>query len=60
MAHLLEWGVSSNRGGIHNGIGGYEIKRLMSEFGGDVKISSNPQKEFTVTYELEFFNTDIK
>lgn len=43
----------------HFGIGGYEIKKLMTEFNGDVEVSSAPEEEFTVTYRLVFHNTNI-
>lgn len=44
----------------HFGIGGYEIKKLMTEFNGDVEIISTPDEEFTVTYRLVFHNTNVK
>ena len=54
--HSKTTNVSSN----HFGIGGYEIKKLMTEFGGDVEIVSTPDEEFTVTYRLIFHNTIIQ
>lgn len=44
----------------HFGIGGYEIKKLMTEFDGDVEIISTPNEKFTVTYRLVFHNTNVK
>ena len=44
----------------HFGIGGYEIKKLMTEFNGDVEILSTPEERFTVTYRLIFHNTNVK
>ena len=44
----------------HFGIGGYEIKKLMTEFNGDVEVISTPDEEFTVTYRLVFHNTNVK
>lgn len=44
----------------HSGIGAYEIKQLMREFDGDVRIISTPSEEITVTYQLVFHNTNIQ
>ena len=44
----------------HFGIGGYEIKKLMTEFNGDVEIISTPEEEFSVTYRLIFHDTNVK
>lgn len=44
----------------HFGIGGYEIKKLMTEYNGDVKVVSTPDEEFTVSYRLVFHDTNIK
>ena len=44
----------------HSGIGAYEIKQLMREFDGDVRIVSTPSEDFTVTYQLVFHNTNIQ
>ena len=41
----------------HFGIGGYEIKKLMNEFRGDVQIISTPNELLTVTYRLIFHDT---
>ena len=40
-------------------IGGYEIKKLMKEFDGDVEIVSSPEAEYTVAYRLVFRKTSI-
>ena len=54
--HSRTTDVSKN----HFGIGGYEVKKLMTEFNGDVEIISTPDEEFTVTYRLIFHNTNVK
>ncbi len=41
----------------HHGIGGYEVKRLMREFGGDAEFVSNSNDTFPVSYRLIFRNT---
>ena len=54
-ASLLEYGVSSalNKDG-HNGIGCSEIREIMSEYNGNVRIVSSPDEHFTVKYVLTF------
>lgn len=56
---ITVYGNTSGDTRTHFGIGGYEIKRLMEEFGDEVEIVSEPEKEFTVTYKLIFHDTDI-
>lgn len=53
------YGQTSGDTRSHFGIGGYEIKRLMEEFGDEVKIVSEPNEEFKVTYNLIFHETNI-
>ena len=50
----MEYGYSSalNQKG-HGGIGGGEIAEIMRKYGGEVKILSTPEKNFTVTYVLK-------
>lgn len=50
---LLEYGYSSalNHDG-HGGLGGGEIADIMRHYGGDVRIVSTPDDQFTVTYVL--------
>jgi light-regulated signal transduction histidine kinase (bacteriophytochrome) len=54
--------TSTNSGHHHCGIGGYEVKQLMREFGGSAEFISNPDDEFPITYRLTFkianFNTE--
>ena len=57
---VLTYGVSSKEGNGHYGIGGYEVRKLMQEFDGDVKIISNPDDEFSVTYKLIFHKNNIE
>ena len=51
---IMEYGYSSalNQKG-HGGIGGGEIAEIMRKYGGEVKILSTPEKNFTVTYVLK-------
>ncbi len=53
------YGQTSGDTNKHFGIGGYEIKRLMEEFGDSLEIISEPNAEFTVTYKLIFHDTNI-
>ena len=53
------YGQTSGDTNKHFGIGGYEIKRLMEEFGDSLEIISDPNAEFTVTYKLIFHDTNI-
>lgn len=57
--HVTIYGKTSGDTNKHFGIGGYEIKRLMEEFGDNVEIVSDPNAEFTVTYKLIFHDTNI-
>ena len=56
---VFTYNKSSKNGGTHFGIGGYEIKKLMNEFSGDAEIISDSQSEFSVTYKLVFYKTNI-
>lgn len=53
------YGQTSGDSNTHFGIGGYEIKKLMEEFGDKLEIISEPENEFTVTYRLIFHDTNI-
>ena len=48
----------ANDGSEHFGIGGYEIKSLMEDYG-SVKIESKPSSEFPVIYTLSFNDISI-
>ena len=50
---------SSKNGKNHFGIGGYEVGKLMREFGGEAQFISNPASDFPVAYKLIFHKTDI-
>lgn len=52
------WGKTSG-GKDHAGIGCYQIRDLMNNFGGTARIISTPDDMFTVTYELTFTKTNI-
>lgn len=53
------YGQTSGDTNKHFGIGGYEIKRLIEEFGDSLEIISEPNAEFTLTYKLIFHDTNI-
>ena len=55
---LFVWGNTTGGNG-HAGIGGYQIRDLMEDFGGTAEIISTPNEEFTVTYKLTFTKTNI-
>lgn len=70
LENLFTYGISSQTGKDgHHGIGGYEIKRLMEEFGGkcmafnnDIEINEEGEvvdTEFQATYCLTFKKTNI-
>lgn len=56
---VFAYGLTSGDTSEHFGIGGYEIKKLMREFGGDVELVSNPQDKYPVIYRLIFHHTNI-
>lgn len=53
-------GVASTGSESHFGIGGYEVQKLMREFGGDAEFISEPDSEFPVSYKLTFYNTNLE
>ena len=57
---VFTYSRTSKNGKGHFGIGGYEVRKLMREFGGDAEFVSNPDSEYPVTYRLIFHNTNIK
>lgn len=59
MEKHLKWKGSHERE-AHFGIGGYEIQKLMREFGGDAEFISDPESEFPVSYKLTFYITNIE
>jgi hypothetical protein len=56
---VFVYNKSSKNGKSHFGIGGYEIYKLMREFGGDATFVSNPASDFPVAYKLIFHKTNI-
>ena len=50
---VLEYGYTTalNQEG-HGGIGGGEIAEIMRKFGGSARVTSTPDSDYTVTYEL--------
>lgn len=54
---VMTYGHTSGNTNTHFGIGGYEIKRLMEEFGETVEIVSEPEGEFPVCYKLTLSDT---
>lgn len=43
----------------HFGIGGYEVQKLMREFGGKAEFVSDAESDFPVSYKLTFYKTNI-
>lgn len=58
LDEVFVWGQSSGGAG-HAGIGCYQVRDLMKNFGGAADIISTPEDEFTVTYVLTFTKTNI-
>lgn len=56
---VFVWGETTG-GKTHSGIGCYQIRNLMEEFGGRVEIVSTPSAEYAVTYKLTFTKTNLK
>ena len=56
---ITVYGQTSGNSNTHFGIGGYEIKKLVEEFGDNLEIISEPENEFTITYKLIFHDTNI-
>lgn len=56
---VFVYNKSSKNGKNHFGIGGYEVGKLMREFGGEAQFISNPASDFPVAYKLIFHKTDI-
>lgn len=53
------YGQTSGDTTIHSGTGGYEVKRLMEEFGDNVEIIADAKSEFPIKYKLVFHDTNI-
>lgn len=51
---VFVYGKSASSSESNFGIGGYEIKHLMAQFGGQVEFIKNYSKEFPVAYRLTF------
>lgn len=51
---VFTYGRSSKIAQNHSGIGGYEVRNLMREFGGEAEFISTPHEEFPVSYKLTF------
>ena len=43
----------------HGGLGGYQIKDLMTKFGGEVELELNSEADFPVAYKLVFRDVNI-
>lgn len=62
---VFEYGFSTalteldENGHEHVGIGAFEVRNILNDFGGSVKIYSTPENEYTVSYELIFTKTNI-
>lgn len=56
---VFRYGQSSGESHQHCGIGGYEVFKLMREFGATVEFISTPEAEYPVEYRLIFHSTNI-
>ena len=56
---VLTYGRTTGDTRSHFGIGGYEIKKLMREFNGDVELLTSADNDYHVTYRLIFHNTNL-
>lgn len=56
---VFTYGKSTSIGKSHFGIGGYEVFRLMKEFGSDAELITDPTNDFPVKYRLIFKDTNI-
>lgn len=54
-----EMGKALDKTEKHFGIGGYEVQKLMREFGGTAEFVSEPESDFPVSYKLTFFNSNF-
>lgn len=53
---VFTYGDTTEEGvGEHSGLGGYQIKDLMTKFGGEVELLLDAEAAFPVTYKLIFF-----
>lgn len=63
---LFSYGFSTalsetdDNGHEHHGLGVFEVRNIMEEFGASVRIISSPENEYTVTYELTFKKISIE
>ena len=53
-------GRSGDKDETHFGIGGYEVQKLMREFGGDAEFISDTESDFPVSYKLTFYNSNFE
>lgn len=56
---VFTYGRTSQNGNNHFGIGGYEIRKLMREFGGDAELLIDSNDEFCVSYKLTLHDTRV-
>lgn len=57
---VFTYGDTTEEGvGEHSGLGGFEIKDLMTKFGGEVELLLDAEAEFPVTYILVFRDVNI-
>lgn len=57
---VFTYGYTTEEGiGEHSGLGGYQIKDLMTKFGGEVELLLDAEAEFPVTYKLIFRDVNI-
>ena len=57
---VFTYGDTTEEGvGGHSGLGGFEIKDLITKFGGEVELLLDAEAEFPVTYKLIFRDVNI-
>ena len=57
---VFTYGDTTEEGlGEHSGLGGYQIKDLMTKFGGEVELLLDAEANFPVTYKLIFRDVNV-
>lgn len=50
---------ADENGHEHMGLGAFEVRNILDEFGASVEFISTPENEYTVTYEITFTKTNL-
>ena len=51
---------TDDQGHEHHGLGAFEVRNILEDYGASVRIISTPENEYTVTYELTFTKTNVE